>query len=313
MRILSSNIVGACLSAALLAACGGGRSSLSTPLSVAPQIGPLQATLTHWGVGRATSGTNLYVANYGSGENPNGSVTVYAPGSGTLLRTITQGMSQPVALAFDSSSNLYVANTTDPTVTVYSPSGSSPMRTISKGVYYPVALAFDISGNLYVANAASKSSKLGRTVTVYDPGSGKLLRTITKGVCVPVALAFDDADNLYVADGVIAPPKCTSHSGSAGIDVTVYAAGSKKLLRTITDGVDGPAALAFGPSGSLYVANQVPNTVTVYVPGSKKIRTISQGLSAPVALAFDGSGNLYVANPGNNTVKVYAPEVRRRS
>ena len=94
-------------------------------------------------------------------------VTVYAPGSKNVLRTISQGVNAPYALAFDGSGDLYVANANANTVTVYASGGGTVLRTISKGVKYPDALAFDSYGNLYVANAS------GYTVTVYAPGSTK--------------------------------------------------------------------------------------------------------------------------------------------
>jgi DNA-binding beta-propeller fold protein YncE len=50
-------------------------------------------------------------------------VTVYAPGSKSVLRTISQGLNDPGALAFDGSGNLYVANITGNAVTVYATEG----------------------------------------------------------------------------------------------------------------------------------------------------------------------------------------------
>jgi transcription elongation factor Elf1 len=37
-------------------------------------------------------------------------VLVYAPGATTPMQTITTGINEPVAMAVDSSNNLYVAN-----------------------------------------------------------------------------------------------------------------------------------------------------------------------------------------------------------
>ena len=67
------NLVGAYLTAALLVACSGTSNGLApaTP--------------------RASAGANLYVAN-GSGST----VTLYASGSTSLLRTISQGVKVPV-------------------------------------------------------------------------------------------------------------------------------------------------------------------------------------------------------------------------
>jgi sugar lactone lactonase YvrE len=265
---------------------------------------------------------NLYVANDGctfSSCKPIAppTVTVYSPGSTKVLRTIKRGMDNPAALVFDGSGNLYVANDGCPassckhvvpsTVTVYAPGSTRVLRTITKRVEQPFALAFDGSSNLYVANYDDNA------VTVYAPGSTKVLRTIEKGVERPDALAFDGSSNLYVANYPCRFASCRNMASS----VTVYAAGSTKVLRTISQGVASPTALAFDRSGNLYVANNWFGYVTAYAPGSTKVlRTIKKGVALPTALAFDASDNLYVGNQGcgpsscsgykPSTVTVYA-------
>jgi hypothetical protein len=58
------NVLGAWLTAALLAACGGGNGlSSSTPMSVAPQIAQRQSSAAGSMLRRTASGDNLYVAN----------------------------------------------------------------------------------------------------------------------------------------------------------------------------------------------------------------------------------------------------------
>jgi DNA-binding beta-propeller fold protein YncE len=103
---------------------------------------------------------NLYVANFA-----NDTVTVYEPGTGTPLRTISSGVKAPVALAFDPSEYLYVANSATSTVTVYYPESTKPTRTISDEVTKPQAIAFDSKGNTYVMNSGNS------TVTVYKAGT----------------------------------------------------------------------------------------------------------------------------------------------
>ena len=63
-------------------------------------------------------------------------------------------MSDPVALAFDSSGNLYVANQDGNTVSKFAPGSTTASATLT-GLNRPDALAFDSSGNLYVANVAT--------------------------------------------------------------------------------------------------------------------------------------------------------------
>ncbi|MGA8534919.1 MAG: hypothetical protein WB615_12500, partial [Candidatus Tumulicola sp.] len=263
MKRLGS-LIGAYLLTALLIACGGGSNGFSlttAPASIARQIAAQRSF---------SAGSNLYVANL-VGDT----VTVYAPGSGAVLRTISHGVNEPEVLAFDGSGDLYVANDSyryprnrGGSVTVYAPGKTRARLKIgpTQGVNVPKALAFDGSGNLYVANGG------GNTVTAYAPGSGTVLRTISQGVNVPAGLAFDGSGNLYVANG-------------GANTVTVYAPGSGTILRTISQDVNGPRSLVFDGSGNLYVANRVGNTVTVYAPGSGAVlRTISQSVYDPGAL-----------------------------
>ncbi len=56
-------------------------------------------------ISRSAAADDLYVVNYGGDT-----VTVYASSGKKAPRTISQGLNLPVALAFDGSGNLYVAN-----------------------------------------------------------------------------------------------------------------------------------------------------------------------------------------------------------
>lgn len=83
------SLVGACLSAALFAACSGNNGLSPSARSVAP----LFAAQPSKAVGSAAlpaTGANLYVANYGSST-----VTIYASGKNKVLRTISQGVGGP--------------------------------------------------------------------------------------------------------------------------------------------------------------------------------------------------------------------------
>jgi hypothetical protein len=194
-----------CPAVAMLSGCGNNGGAQLAPAGAMEQnavqsglkvrlTGALQSVATSSKSLRATVGPNLYVANYDGN-----SVTVYAQGSGSVLRTISHGVYHPLALAFDGTLNLYVVNVPASSgyygdVTVYARGSKKVLRTISQGVNGPDALAFDGSGNLYVASSG------GNTVTVYAPGSKKVLRTISEGVGFPDALAFDGSGNLYVAN-----------------------------------------------------------------------------------------------------------------
>ena len=118
----------------------------------------------------------------------------FAPGSTTASATYSAGLSDPEALAFDSSGNLYVANNGNNTVIKFAPGSTTASATYSAGLSEPEALAFDSSGNLYVANFGNA------TVSKFAPGSTTASATYSAGLSEPEALAFDSSGNLYVAN-----------------------------------------------------------------------------------------------------------------
>ena len=123
-------------------------------------------------------------------------MSVFAPGKTEPTSTLT-GLSGPMALAFDSKGNLYVANNADNTVSIFAPNATKPTSTLT-GLNAPVALAFDSEGNLYVANGN------GTTVSVFAPNATTPTSTLT-GLNGPNSLAFDARGNLYVNE------RCREH------------------------------------------------------------------------------------------------------
>lgn len=269
-----------CLSAAILCACTANSATSSVPSSL-PSLNP--------------SWVNLYVANGG-----NSTVTVYKPRSNEPQRSITQGVFNLFAIAFDRVGDLYVLNGCNRypghrngTVSVYGPGAKSVLRTITNRITCPFAMALDAAGNLYVANEKPTCSGAVCSSTynalVYAAGSTSLIRTISQGISTPLALAFDSMGNLYVANG--------GYRRNPG-SVTVYASGSSSMLRTITNGIAYPKLLAFDNGGNLYVTNGGYSPgITVYAPGSDSVlRSIpTEYAGYAQALAFDRAGNLYVA------------------
>ena len=81
---------------------------------------------------------NLFVAN-NSGNN----ITEYAPPyTGAPIATISNSVDAPFDLAFNASSNLFVANFNN-TVTEYAPPYTgAPIATISNSVNVPLGVAF---------------------------------------------------------------------------------------------------------------------------------------------------------------------------
>lgn len=250
-------------------------------------------------------------------------LAVYSHSGKYVVRTITDGIHGPHAMAIDSQGTLYIGNIIHSGggfVKVYPPGASSPITTIS--THGRPVLAVDANDDLYVAtdkvNGVKVYADQGRTllrtikgtprpttlaldgsgnlyaafsqgVNVYEAGGSKLLRTIS--IVDPVALAFDSAGELYVL----------TQSNGNGL-IAEFPPGSTKRDREITDGIYRPNAMALDGKDSLYVANcgeclqSNSGNVTVYAKGKTAVlRTIDRGVNGPIAIAY-GTPNLYVAN-----------------
>jgi sugar lactone lactonase YvrE len=162
-----------------------------------------------------------------------GWISEYPYGAKKPTRVIGNGNLTPISLVVDANGNLYVGIDGNPNeVQVYAPGSTSPSEVITQGINDPVAMAVDSEGSLYVANYAAND------VTVYPTGETSASATISDKVSSPDAVLLDEKENVYVAN---AP----SHPVSGSI--SVYAHGSHALIRRITDGIDQPFAMAFGP------------------------------------------------------------------
>jgi DNA-binding beta-propeller fold protein YncE len=129
---------------------------------VAPPIAAPQSAAEGLAVLPAAAGHNLYVANF-----KGSTVTVYASGSDKLLRTISHSVNVPVALAFDGSGNLYVANNPyyqKGTIAIYAPGANKALRRISRGVNHPVGTAPSLPTATLSLQAKKLVTKIGGPV-----------------------------------------------------------------------------------------------------------------------------------------------------
>jgi len=159
---------------------------------------------------------------------------------------------------------------------------------------YITSVTTDPRGYIYVANC-------GGAIEVLPPDAKTVLRSIK--VFWSTCVVGFDRDRLYANDGAV---------------LRVYALektpGRVRLLRTITKGITGASALAFGPSGEFYVANANGHggQISVYARNASSPKLIiTDGVDGPQALAVDSHGTLYVANdpppaPRKGWVSVYA-------
>ncbi len=263
---------------------------------------------------------------------PNESPTATIGGSNT-------GLSGPLGIGLDSTSNIYVVNVSS--VVVYPALGSSsgllneaPGTTISTtmttALSYPQGIALDSSGIIYVADCPRCYSGHGSPgVNVYPAGSNANISptaTISGGATgldSPEGIALDSSGNIYVADS--GDGAC---DGFASVYVYPALGGSTGLLNeSPTATINGlktslcdPIGITLDSSRNIYVAdagsvaNGFAPSVYIYAAGSTgntpPIATISgsnTALIGPSGIAGDFSGNIYVADHLAGSVFVYPP------
>ncbi len=252
------------------------------------------------------SSGNLYVANTYGGNNgigsiekftTNGTPSLFAsdPGDGSVLLI-------PEGLAFDSSGNLYVANTyggdnENGSIEKFTTNGTPSLFASDPGdgsvLNNPYDLAFDKTGNLYVVNATGDTNGYGSVEKfkssssyssfISDPGDGSLLNS-------PVGLAFDGAGNLSVVNSGFSQnvKKFNTNAVVTGI-----------ILASLST----PQGLALDSAGNLYVANQDEGTIEEF--NTNGVGTLFAATNSPYGLAFDGVGNLYADSSLENTIEKF--------
>ncbi len=259
---------------------------------------------------------NLYVTNWGNGST----ITVIPKTTGTVFgQSVTAntpvklnagaGLVYPTALAFDSSGNLYIANDGNSTITVipkttgtvFGQSNNLTIKLSSGLLDGPFGMAFDLSGNLYIANANNNTITVipkttgtifGQPVTANTPVKLNIPTGLLNG---PYDLAFDQVGNLYVGsesnNTITVIPKTTGTI--FGQPVT---ANTPVKLNAGAVGLVYPSALAFDPSGNLYVANYIAQTVTVIPANTFEITTPtlpSAEVGIPYSANLANSGGLF--------------------
>jgi hypothetical protein len=228
---------------------------------------------------------NLYVTE-STPQRRQGVIVEYAHGDYHAERTITDGICAPMRPFIDRSGTLFVANqdcgrSRTGSISEYTAGQSKPFRTIDAGVDHPDGLALDRMGNIYLIQFDSNS------VVVYGREGRSPMRILHPGTArggdAPIAIAFDSEDRVYIA---------TTTMVLDGGSIAEYSSQGRDLLRTITNQVQNPSALAFDGHDNLYVADMGPAAydngwISIYAPNAKTAsRILTAGIATPIALAL---------------------------
>jgi len=289
----------------------------------------------HWPEGiAADSSGNVWVA-----DTWNSKIRKIVAATGEVTTPSLTNISLPNGVAADGSGNLYVTEASVimkivvATGAVTTFAGSLLAQGSADGVggaaqfYRPQGVATDIFGNLFVADTENDTirkivvaTQAVTTLAGTAPGRGS---TDSVGSAArfdyPGGVVADGAGNLYVSDMrndtirkiVLATRSVTTLAGRAGSD------GSNDGIGTAAR-FDGPAGIAAGGAGNLFVAEMSNHTIRKIVLATGQVTTIAgraqssgsaDGVGSaarffqPSALAADGAGNLFVADTFNNTIR----------
>lgn len=229
-----------------------------------------------------------YKAPFASGMNA--SIVLGQPGFATNAHAATQsGLYIPQSLAFDSSGNLWVADSFNDRVVEFDAPFSDGMQastvlgqsnftstataTTRSGMYVPTEVGFDKAGDLWVADlynnrilefappfqdGAQASRVLGQSDFVSDLFGGQA------GLYEPMSVAFDPSGNLWTADR-----------------------GNNRV-------VEYKAPISTGENASIAIGQP---SLTLSKPGGG-----ASGLSTPTDAVFDSSGDLWVSDTLNSRI-----------
>jgi sugar lactone lactonase YvrE len=240
--------------------------------------------------------------------------------------TTSTGFTAPESLAFDSSGNLWVTDTSNNRVLEFkaplstgeaaslvigqSNFTSSGMAATATGLDGPYGLAFDSSGNLWVADLLNErvleytapfSTHEAASLVIGEPNFTTVNDEVSKkGLNAPNSVAFDSSGNLWVADGhrvlEYAAPFSTHEAASLVIGQNTF---TNSSTVTTSTGVDAPDALTFDSSGNLWVSDTDNNRVLEYPT------PFSTGEAASLVIGqsnFTGSATTPVFSPTSTSL-----------
>jgi sugar lactone lactonase YvrE len=201
--------------------------------------------------------------------------------------------------AVDAQGNTYAVSGDAKTVTKYGPDGKllatlGGLGTGDGQFVNPGGAAVDGEGNLYVADLGSvrieKFDASGKYLTSFEPQTNP----------GPLGVAVDAQGNVYVALHGLQDHYVEKWSTDGKLLATWGSTGGGDGQFTSTGQDSGPAGIAVGAEGQVYVTDPDANRVQEFDANGKFLRSLTgngaHSFQYPFSLGVDPAGTLYVQN-----------------
>ena len=185
--------------------------------------------------------------------------------------------------------------------------GFNSNQAIGRGFNYPYDTAFSADGRIFVLIRMGLAGSVGLRIQIctFDDdwlGEFKAGPDDGKGPFkVPVCMAFDSYDNLYVTDESLNVVKVFDNQGSFVREWGGNGGGE----------LAGPAGIAHGADGAVYVVEQYANRVHKVTSDGESILSWGEEGSGesefnlPWGATTDADGNVYIADWRNDRVQKF--------
>ena len=293
-----------------------------------------------WPAGLAfDSSGNLFIADNANHRirkvTPAGIISTVVGGSagysGDNGPATSAQLNWPTAVAVDTSSNLFIADTANQVIRKVSASGI--ITTVATGLNSPEGMAVDSSGVLYIADYTAVDVGCGDIVY-----SGHILKMTTDGNTAiltsglpvlesPRGMTIDTAGNVYIADAIGDRVWKVTAGGvfsSVSVPSNNYVEYECPNAYPYNSSLVCPEGVAVDSSGNLYVADTghsriariSPQGAITNVVGDGTLgnywgdggKATDSGLYLPLGVAADNAGNLYISDSSNSRVRKVAAD-----